>query len=247
MFELCKKDYRIIDGGEFIADKKWIIPEKNTEFYEFIFVKKGKVYITVNGEKTELSEGDLFIIKPSTTYSGYKFSDIGTTFIRVIVEFFQNITLPVTVKKFSSGELITELLHQICLPSINEAVCDGLFKHLFAAINAEGEFYDIANIRLCEEIGKWIRNNADATLTVKEVAEHFDYNSEYLSRIFKKRFNVGIKAFIDSCIIKRAKDYLLMSDYSIREISELLKFSTASLFTNFYKYHEKCVPHQLRD
>ena len=247
MYELSKTDYKIIDGGKFITDKKWIMPKRTFDVYEMLFVNSGEIYLTDGADKFELTQGDLLVIVPQRTYYGYRYSDGNTEFSWICVNFSCPVSLSGIIKNFSGGELIAQILHEISLPEINEDICDGTFKHLFAVLNSVEMLCNIPNIQFCDDIVEWIRKNADATLTVKEVAGHFDYNSEYLSRIFRKRFNVGIKSVIDSCIIKRAKDYLLMSDYSIREISELLKFSSPSLFTNFYKYHEKTVPHSLRD
>ena len=91
-----------------------------------------------------------------------------------------------------------------------------------------------------------MRINASAQLTAQKTAAYFGYHPEYLSKVVKQKFGVGLKSVIDKFIINRANELLDNSVYSVKEIAAMLEFREANLFINFYKYHENTTPTKYR-
>ncbi len=232
--------------GLFTTDDEWIHPERTEVTYEVIFVTEGDVYLEDNGVEHHLKKGNLIVLRPGVMHRGYKISTGKTSFYWLHF-YCENLELPYILERFSNSYLFRELIHYCNLPDSQQFVIDSILSHLIAQIQIDSSEIQRGDSKLILEIIEWIRINADATLTVAKTAKHFGYNPEYLTRLFKKSYSVGIKKLIDDYIIKRAKEYLANTNYSVKEIAVILKFSNANLFTNFFKYHEHTVPLKYRN
>ena len=70
-------------------------------------------------------------------------------------------------------------------------------------------------------------------------------NNEFIAYLIEKQQKV--KNIIDDFLIKRANDYLMNTNYSVKEIASMLEFSDSTAFINFYKYHENTTPTKFRN
>src|SRR5699024_339329 len=70
-------------------------------------------------------------------------------------------------------------------------------KHLSGTAKTVSEIVDYINSHFCEN------------LTVKEIADHFYLNHDYIARIFKRHVNTTIKNFITIQRITKAQQLLL--------------------------------------
>ena len=52
--------------------------------------------------------------------------------------------------------------------------------------------------KLLSEIKEYIRRNREMPLKASDIAEKYNYNEDYLNRLFKKELGIGIKKHIDS-------------------------------------------------
>ena len=100
---------------------------------------------------------------------------------------------------------------------------------------------------LANKAAEYIRININKNISAKAVSEKFKYNCDYLSKLFKKTFDIGIKEYIIKEKINIAKDMLLTTDFSIKEISAKLGFRDENLFIKFFMYHEKISPGKFRN
>jgi AraC-like DNA-binding protein len=96
------------------------------------------------------------------------------------------------------------------------------------------------------KIMEWIRFNATDDISVSSVAEHFNYNSNYLSRIFKEKTGKNIKDYIQGLKILRAKDLLVRTNESIKEISNTVGVSDEKYFMRLFKKYENVTPTEFR-
>ena len=84
--------------------------------------------------------------------------------------------------------------------------------------------------KLARDIFEWIRINASAKLSVTDVANFFNFTPEYMTRLTKKYFDTSLKSLICNFIVSQAKNLLLNSNYSIKEIAEI-EYKKGSLKT----------------
>jgi AraC-like DNA-binding protein len=106
--------------------------------------------------------------------------------------------------------------------------------------------YDVKNKKLIN-ILEWIRINIDKEFTVTELAERFNFNADYLTRLFKKHLGLSTKQYINNLKITKAKDYLCQSEKSIKEIAFNLGFKDEKYFMKLFKEHENLTPSEYRN
>lgn len=94
---------------------------------------------------------------------------------------------------------------------------------------------------------EWIRINIKANLSVTDVAKEFDYNADYLSRMFKQKTGMTLIKYINTLKLSKAKGMLLSSNNSIKEIAYKLGFTDEKYFMKLFKNEENLTPTQFRN
>lgn len=233
-------DIKFSGMGLFSTEKPWIHPARTEITYEIIYVTAGTVMIAEDEEYT-LNRGDLLILDKEKHHYGFSQSNGKTEFYWLHISDIPP-GLPKLCNNFKSSHLFRELLHFSNIPDSSFAA-EAVTAHILAEIACSSQ----SGSQLSEKIYEWTRINADAGTTVKKIAKEFGYNNEYISRLMKKNYGIGLKQIIDNFIIKKSKDLLSNTDYSSKQISAMLKFSEASAFINFFKYHEGITPNSYRN
>lgn len=231
--------------GLFTADKEWIHPTRCERTYEIIYVTKGTVHLYEGGEKYDLCKGDLILLKPHVVHGGFEKSTGDTAFYWVHI--FAEIPDDMCGKAehFSGGWLFRELMDYDNAPQRDSDALRILCEHILLNIRMHKQ--NCTNKKLARDVYEWVRINAGASLTVNKTAAHFGYNAEHISRIMRRERGVRLKRIIDGLLADKIKDFLVNTDYSVKEIAAACGFSESSAMINFFKYHEKISPTEFRN
>ncbi|WP_261805896.1 AraC family transcriptional regulator [Lapidilactobacillus luobeiensis] len=97
------------------------------------------------------------------------------------------------------------------------------------------------------QIKEWIRIHMDQNLRVATVAEHFDLNPDYLTRLFKQELGISVKAYMNSVKLDWAKYLLLTTRLSIEKVSKRVYFQEPKYFMRFFKKQVQLTPSQYRN
>ncbi|MDA3798887.1 MAG: AraC family transcriptional regulator [Kiritimatiellae bacterium] len=247
---LIEIDY--ISSGLFSSQYIWRHPARIIDSYEIILVTAGTVYLQVGDDRYQLQSGDIVVLKPDVLHRGYADT-------KEKVEFYW---LHFKTNNFS--------LLSICdrLHLENSYKCINLFKQLLHTANTPGyssrtaELYtaliidelafackngDNSGSSLAKQTAEWVRINSDKNISVLEVANHFKYNENYISKLFKKTFECGLKSYINDKKIEYAKNLLTSTNYSVKQIAHMMSYDDANLFIKFFKYHEQVSPTEYRN
>lgn len=226
--------------GLFTTQDEWSHPKITESTYEIIYVTEGGVYLAEQDNEYELKAGDLILLAKNKEHWGYKISCGKTSFYWVHFDIEGMTTGTRVIKNFTHVSLFKELLHNSSTPNAPQYMKDSVLLHLLCEISSAKNKSE--ENTLASSIFEWTRINAKNGLTVEKIAENFGYNSEHISRIIKKQYGVRLKSIIDDFLINKAKNYLLNTTYSVKEISDLLDFPSPNTFIHFFKYHEKKSP-----
>jgi AraC-like DNA-binding protein len=96
------------------------------------------------------------------------------------------------------------------------------------------------------KIVEWIRIHAMDTLSVTSIAERFNYNQDYLSRVFKQKHGINIQVYIHILKLSKAKELLTTTSLGIKEIAHLIGISDEKYFMKLFKKYEKVTPTEFR-
>ena len=235
--------------GRFTSEEQWLHPARTIYSFELILVLNGEVFIEEDGARYELRQNDMIILEPQKYHFGYKESAPPVSFYWT--HFRTDMEMP--FKTYTSGDcydlkyLLKKLLHVSNTPSYPpdsvEILSLLIFRELMYTENA------LKNSRrtLINEAAEYVRINLTNGITVSDTAKHFGYNSDYIGKLFKNNYGMGLKEYICAEKIKLAKDFLLASDLSVKEISAKLGFDSENLFIKFFMYHEDISPSKFRN
>lgn len=91
-------------------------------------------------------------------------------------------------------------------------------------------------------IEKFIEDNLGNNITTKALADFMFLSDKQVYRIIKEKTGKSSKEFINGKKLRRAKELLKYSDLKIKEISEILGFTSEYYFNQFFKREEGYPP-----
>lgn len=93
---------------------------------------------------------------------------------------------------------------------------------------------------------EYIRNHIDTNLSIAAIAAHMGYNPDYLGKCFRRWHGVGLKEYIANRRMQQAKNRLLTTTLSVKEIAASLGYREENRFIKFFLYHEGISPTAFR-
>lgn len=83
-------------------------------------------------------------------------------------------------------------------------------------------------------------------LSLKYLSEKYYINSAYLGQVFKKKYNISFKDYLNNFRIEKASELLALSDKKIYEISDIVGYSNTDYFINKFVQSKGRTPSQYR-
>ncbi len=235
-------------AGLFRSETEWIHPRKTEKTYEIICVTKGKVYISEGDNEYLIEPGQVLILSPNVLHYGTRItSDVGFYWVHFTVK---EGDLPFNKRYFESFDgvyLFKELLHYNNLPSIPDYAVNSVLIHILAVLCHLSEKSESSYNSIVETLLEWMRINADASLTVKAVADHFGYSPDHINRICKRNCGICARALINNYLLVKAKELLVNTEKYVKEIAAELAFPSDKAFIGYFKYHEGRYPSDFRN
>lgn len=99
---------------------------------------------------------------------------------------------------------------------------------------------------LVNRLKKFISKHLSDELSLNLLAEHFNYNSSYISHLFKQTAGIGISEYITDLRLEKANELLCHTNESISAIAEMTGFDTAQYFSYVYKKRNGITPSEYR-
>ena len=88
---------------------------------------------------------------------------------------------------------------------------------------------------LVEQVIVYIHKHFEENLSLQEIAEHFGCSPYYLSRVFKECKHINFVEYLIRYRMEKAKEWLVHTDLSIKDITERLTYTTTQNFTRVFK------------
>ena len=85
------------------------------------------------------------------------------------------------------------------------------------------------------ELKRFIMEHADITATTENAADSFGFNKDYFGRLFKSKLGMTFVEFYNRFRMHYAERLLLSGRYKVRDVSEILGFSSVDYFTTVFK------------
>lgn len=226
--------------------------------YVLHFITNGKGKISINGETTELTAGDIFVLPKNQsifyqadentpwTYTWVGFSGSRAETIlsqtRLLEKYFLHSHLESKILKKMIDINQTEVQS---LPMITELILIGHLNQLLAALVQEfpndslKEASTLAKTYVHHAI-KIIHSQYNSPVKVSAIAEKLALSRSYLYKIFKQETGYSIKDYIVQVKMNHACQLLANPDLSITEIANSVGYQDPLTFSSAFKnqYHQ---------
>ncbi|NQN50073.1 AraC family transcriptional regulator [Streptococcus suis] len=226
--------------------------------YVLHFITNGKGKISINGETTELTAGDIFVLPKNQsifyqadennpwTYTWVGFSGSRAETIlsqtRLLEKYYLHSHLESDILKKMIDINQTEVQ---CLPMITELILIGHLNQLLAALVQEfpndslKEASTLAKTYVHHAI-KIIHSQYNSPVKVSAIAEKLALSRSYLYKIFKQETGYSIKDYIVQVKMNHACQLLANPDLSITEIANSVGYQDPLTFSSAFKnqYHQ---------
>ena len=241
------------------------------DYYELIILEEGNIDYICESTCVHPKKGDILLISPGmfhmskigcdeTHYKRHVFYLYPDAFDRwecgALTSFLREPSNGLAVFWLSEKDrsLILLLLHQLSEALKQEekptyrALAKGLILQIFFLINESNSALRDHGTTLPENllaIKQYIEENFVEIFSVKEVADHFFYSREYVSRLFRRYFNTTVSDYIKARRIAYSQR-LIEQGRSISEACYQSGFENMSTFIRSFRNISGMTPSEYR-
>ncbi|MGO4532726.1 AraC family transcriptional regulator [Paenibacillus sp. 2TAF8] len=235
--------------GKFISEGNWSHMRRSMPVHEIILMLEGEMYITEDDKRYVVHADDILFLKAGRTHYGYRISDAPVSFYWIhygtapgsFGDFPTHSTIQVPSM---ANQLFKQLLHVSSFsPEEADAAALLLLKEIERNLRTDYRPHNAVVDHIC----KWVDIHLHLNITVSEIAEHFNFNKDYISKMVKREKGIGLKTYILTERMRRAKRLLLNTNASVKEIAAQCGFADYKLFLRTFKQHEDSTPTEYRN
>lgn len=242
------------------------------DYYELVIFEEGKVQYVCDGHVFHLKYGDIILIPPgkfhmstidgeSTRYKRHVFYLYPSAFDAIgqgVLASFLNRTTNGDIFAFTltdTKQAFMDLLARLkesCdsdASPFEEALSLSYILHIFYLLNQESCQPKSKISTLPENIlmiQHFIDQNFSQISSIAQVADHFFYSREYVSRLFKKYFDTTISEYIMKRRIAESQ-ILIMKGIPLINIAYQVGFGSLSTFIRAFRTVTNMTPSEYRE
>lgn len=244
----------ILEHAHLKADSTWNFKKISSPYNRLYFVMDGEGFLKNSFHKVILKPGNMYLVPINSTYDYISNNYIEKFYIHFRLELFAGRDMFESVKHCVELPYDTADTMKLVKKAMSMNIKDilncklSIYNCLFSFFRFVSEDYDkhIKTFFKYKDIFNFIKTNISADLKVQSVSENVNMNSSTLARNFKKDLGTSIKNYIDKMVVQIAKEKLILTDLTIKQIAYLLRFSDEFYFSRFFKKHTGFSPKQYR-
>lgn len=234
-------------------------------FWTYGFFHKGEAYIQSNGKEIIASPYDLIIIQPNTPYStrivpGYKFWN-GDWIIgalrpewECLIQWKESLpgVFSLNVAGSANQEIIKKtfrnavefIMNPQPLSSINAT--HALEEVLLLSVKISEKKFKLRDARILRAIAI-LSNNFNSILNIKNVSNQVGMSPSRLAHLFKEKIGETPMSFREGIRLQQAKQLIIGTNMSIKEIAETLAYDCPFHFSKRFKVRFGTSPKRFRE
>lgn len=154
------------------------------------------------------------------------------------------------VKEFDDESNQQEILAYIGQESFNKLVLSGSTEEItgffsdYAGYLAQVRNKESRNI--LDKVDDYVRENYMEKLSLKTLGEMFYVNNVYLGQLYKKKYGIVFREYLNKLRMEKAQELLVNTDMRIYAISQEVGFGKAEYFINKFVQLNHMTPNQYR-
>lgn len=254
----CGDVYLVQIGRLFFRGAGTVSEHLHRGWFELTAVSGGRGYVTLGGERVEVTTGDICLSLPAEVhkiesdtddplrYDFFSFYTEEAALSEALSEMAGRLRTP--GQRILSEDKIRTLIGVAIAELENE---DALFSHrllshllseivirLLRAARGTSETLSLlpsAATRLCFRVQQYMDTHVFGLRSLAEVAEVFGYNYSYLSALFHKTTGTTLRDYHRTARWRVARLLVQENNTKITEIAEMLGYSSVYVFSRAYR------------
>lgn len=248
--------FEVTTFGITFPDKKYHIKREPTRCFVFEYIVEGKGYVINNNNLYTVEQNDVYIIHPGD-YCEY-FSDKDKPYKKYWINFKSELFYDImkrygihdrtVFKNIDLKEDFERIFEHDSSPCINDDIYIPISNIVFSMFMkiAENNREEKRVSTLAREMKYELTNAINLQFNLDDLYEIFHINKSQLIREFKKHYGVTPYQYLMNIRIEFSKTLLADTEYTIKQIANMLAFSNAYNFSNYFKQHVGMSPKQFR-
>lgn len=235
----------------YVTNPMWShAPRTSYSRHNLIFVTDGVLYIEQDGIRYQVGEGQCLFLEKGHASTGYRPSGVSTGFYYAIFNCpgspppFPRVFTPHEPKNVR--ELFAQLVSRVGYSDYPAPAMDALLRALFYEVLYQSRDHAPAVTSLAKSIKAYIHGSSHRNITVNDIALHFGFCPDYVSREFYRSEHVYLKKYITDVRIRRIEEYLSSANHTLQTTAGTMGFQSVSALCKFYKYHTGVSPSEYR-
>lgn len=243
----------IIEQGIVYNDQSWKYKGVESPYHRIYYIASGSIVVENKEESYTLKAGDFYFIRKSTKMDYYGLSEFNM--------FYLHIQIPVVsddlfnaidkVVKFSMTEEDVLTYKAFFEDESMASYCNGMaiiYKQLplifkNSSLNELPKLpTDPKHVELISDINREL----SIKMTVGDMAKQCGHSISVFTRNFKLDIGISPKAYLHKQVVEHAAKLLVITDLSVKEISNQLDFKDNLYFSRFFKKHYGISPKEYR-
>lgn len=241
-------------AGITYPDPTYKVYRESSEVCVAEYVSDGSGTVIYNGNEYQIKKGDAYILTSGKNHKYYsdnnnpwtkKWFNISGELCESLLSVY-GIENKVVFHNASIGEIFDEFF-DFCTKNTEVDKIDEFGAVIFhrivqsLAANAKDNTGSAA-----EEIKRYIDGNIYERLTAASVARNAGFSVSQLGRIFKSEYGETVYSYILEQKIRTAENLLKNTGLTVKEVSDLLKFTDEHYFCNIFKKKRGVTPSRYR-
>ena len=272
-FDVLKKisgniNIDMLEHGYLFADSSWKHINISSPFNRLYFVLDGEGYVQNILEKIVLVPGKMYLIPLHSTYNYICDHSMEKFYVHFKAEYFFGMDIFGTLSKCITMPFERDVLQELLIKAnensfhnafilktyISEMILR-LFRGWSQALPAARPCIRNTHINSSAQyeaalkyqgIFKFVKDNCSIKLKQSQISQYAGVPAAVLSKSFKSTFGYTLKSLIDNIVVQAAKEKLLLTDMTIKEIAFDLQFTDEFYFSRFFKKHTGVSPRAYR-
>ena len=213
------------------------------DYYLVHFVKSGTGFFEVNGERTAVNPGQIFILYKNQV--GYYRADEKNPWEYIWIGF--DGSLAPEIKKLEAqvvdfpSQLFDEMMEAERIKNTRSEYLAGKLFEFFAEL-----FDEKGKPSYVNQVKDYIKASYMFPIKVEDIAGMLNINRRYLSRIFREETGTSIKTYIVN-IKMNCAEQLLKQDFSVSNVAEMVGYEDVFNFSKMYKKIKGSAPRNSRE
>lgn len=255
----------------FIVNLLYRTPHMHKDF-EIDLVLSGSPTLSTASREIALKENDIFIINPYASHE-IKSNDsslilslqVSPTFFAHYFPQIEDLEFDLSTLHMEQSPVICQQIHTIlfdlasayyqkedfapvrCALLINQLFLSLLNTGKYRLISQKEKAASLARNTRMKKIMQYIDDHYKEKILLSDIAEQTQLNLYYLSHFFKEAFGTSFQNHITKLRCEHARQLLLLTDYSLLDISLRCGFSDSKYFNKGFLAQYGCTPKEYRN